>query len=169
MKSKSKCPSCSAVLAFDRANHSVVKCPKCNYKGKVADFPEIEETVVPGDLPGKIYKPGKLELIETDAEWLQKERTVNLHRGINTLGRMSPASTGNVQLPTNDSFMSKKHATVDVIMKQATGIFEHRLSDNGSMNGTFHNGDRLEKGDVIKLMPNDIIKMGHTFFKFITE
>ena len=175
MKTQSICPSCKAVLEFDRAVLSVVKCPKCAYKGIVADFKEIKiqpestNTEIIGDFFGnKLYKPGKLELLESDAEWLQKEKTVNLKRGINMLGRMSLNSTSKALLPITDSYMGKNHAIIDVIMK-ADGVFEHRLSDEGSKNGTFHNGDRLEEDDVIKLVPGDIIKLGHTLFKFIAE
>ena len=168
MKTRSICPKCKATLEFDRAVISVVKCPKCQYTGNVAEFKELEPPTEVKLQTGKLYMPGKLELIETDAQWLQKERTVDLKRGINTLGRMSPNSTATIQLPTNDEFMSKNHVTIDVIMK-ADGVFEHRLSDWKSKNGTFHNGDRLEKGDVIKLIQGDIIKLGHTFLKLISE
>lgn len=167
MKTRSTCPKCPAVLEFDRALFTTIKCPKCAYTGNVAEFKELEATEInPG--AGKFYKPGKLELIKTDAQWLAKDKIVNLQRGENTLGRKSPNSSAKIQFPTDDRFMSKLHATIDVIMKP-DGAFEHRLSDNGSKNGTFHNSDRLEKDDVIKLMPNDKIKLGHSLFKLIPE
>jgi len=170
MKSRSICPSCKAVLEFDRAVISVVKCPKCNYRGNVENFKEqAQGTELRGhSSTGKLYKPGKLELLESDAQWLQKEKTVDLKRDINTLGRMSPNSTATVQLPVADPFISRSHAIINVKMK-ADGVFEHRLSDNGSKNGTFHNSEHLEKDEIIILMPDDIIKLGHTSFKFIPE
>jgi len=155
-------------LEFDRAVISVVKCPKCGYTGNVADFKELELPTEVKPQTGKLYMPGKLELVESDAQWLQKERIVDLKRGINTLGRKSPESHATIQIPTTDEFMSRNHATIDVIMK-ADGVFEHRLSDNRSKNGTFHNGERLEKGDVIKLTQGDAIKLGHTVFKLVNE
>jgi len=171
MKTKSICPKCKSVLEFDRTAFSVVKCPKCNYTGKVADFKELEPETMPPPGPGagnKFYKPGMLELIESDAQWLQQERLVILKRGMNTIGRKSPNSTATIQLPATDEYMSKNHASIEVIMK-ADGAFEHRLSDWNSKNGTFHKGERLEKGDVIKLMQGDTIKLGHTSFKLVTE
>ena len=118
---------------------------------------------------GNFKKPGKLELIESDAQWLQEERTVSLQQGINTLGRKSPDSAATLLLPTTDTFMSRTHAMIEV-KKKADGVFEHRLSDLGSSkNGTCHNGERIETGDVIILMPNDIFKIGHTLFKIIEE
>ena len=167
MKSRSICPYCKAVLEFDRAIIKMVKCPKCSYEGNVEIFTKFEQgTYIPEKQTGKTFKPGKLEYIKSDAQWLQIERTVNLLRGINTIGRISPNSECNIQIPVTDFYMSKENSTIDVIMK-VDGVFEHRLSDKGSKNGTFHNGERLEKGDVIKLVNGDVIKMGHTLLKFI--
>ena len=165
MKTRNICPSCNVVLEFDRALHSVVKCPKCNYQGNVAYFDESIPTE-PGIF--QIFKPGKLEFVESDSLWTQDEKTVCLKRGINTLGRMSPNSTSNLQLPVNDTFMSRNHATIEVVLT-TNGVFEHRLSDLGSQNGTYYNGDRLEKDAIIRLTPGDVIKIGHTRLKFIVE
>ena len=166
MKSRSICPSCKAVLEFDRAVRSVVKCPKCKQEGKVADFEEIDVTVVTNK--NQLCNPGKLEFLESDGQWLHEETTVKLLRGINTLGRMSPKSTSSIQLPVTDSFMSRDHAIIEVVVNDRNA-FEHRLSDKKSANGTFHNGDRLEAGDVIKLMPGDTVRLGHSTFKFMSE
>ena len=169
MKSRSSCPSCKAILEFDRSNFRIVKCPKCSYEGNVEKFTNQEQgTYIPSKQTGKMFKPGKLELIKSDAKWLQIERTVNLLYGVNTLGRKSLNSTCSAQIPTTDLYMSKEHAIIDVLMK-TNGVFEYRLSDKGSKNGTFHNGERLEKGDVIKLMDGDNIMMGHTFLRFIND
>ena len=45
---------------------------------------------------------------------------------------------------------------------KSDSTFEHRLSDNGSVNGTFHNGQRMEKGDVVVMVPGDVVRIGHT-------
>ena len=133
----------------------------------MADFEESIPTEAPNQsASGKLYKPGKLELVESDARWLQAEKIIELKRGVNTLGRKSPNSASNTQLPTTDEFMSRNHASIEIVMK-ADGIFEHLLSDRGSNNGTFHNGDRLAKSDVIKLAVGDAVRLGHTTFKFI--
>jgi len=210
MKSRCTCPSCNAVLEFDRTVLSTVKCPKCAHQGNVADFKEIPmksircpkcktalkvsesivnkeitcpkckhtittgyadaQTELPVDLGNnsKLYQPGKLVLLTDDGDWLQEEKTMTLLRGVNTLGRKSPNSTSSVQLPTKDTYMSKNHAMIEVIMRP-DAVFVHRLSDNGSTNRTFHNGDPLEPGEVINLMPGDTIRLGHTILKFIAE
>jgi len=166
------CPKCSIRLKLKinpDVPKAVVACPKCKYKGYLTDFQESISTEGPIVLPAdKLYKPGKLIMIESDARWLQPDKTVALKRGVNTLGRMSPNSTSNTQLSTDDTYMSRNHAVIDVVIK-ANGIFEHILSDQGSSNGTFHNGDCLEKDDRIKLAPGDTIRLGHTVFKLIKE
>ena len=210
MKSRSTCPSCNAVLEFDRVTLNMVKCPKCAHQGKVEDFKEIpmqsihclkcktplkvskniasqyitcprcKHTITVGnpvmktELPAdeekkyKLYRPGRLELQQDDGDWLPEDKTVTLMRGMNTLGRKSPNSTSSIQLPTKDAYMSKNHAQIEVIMKP-NAVFVHRLSDQGSTNNTFHNGDPLESGEVINLMHGDTIRLGHTTFMFITE
>ena len=95
--------------------------------------------------------------------------TISLKRGINTLGRKSDNSKSNTQLPTTDPFMSKNHASIDVIYKEKTSTFEHILSDSHSKNGTFHYEQRLEAGDTILLLKDDEIRLGHTVFKIVTE
>jgi len=169
MEKLSICPKCKTrlKLTFDRVVPSMIKCPKCKYEGKITDFEESAPTEGPNLLSsGKMYKPGKLKMAHSDAQWLRDEKIIDLKRGVNTLGRMSPNSTSNTQLPTNDEFMSRNHATIEVFMR-ADGIFDHRLSDQGSSNGTFHNGERLATGDIIKLEPGDRIRIGHTTFNFI--
>ena len=176
MKSRHICPSCKVFLDFDRALLSTVKCPKCKYEGSIADYKEIAKDTVKEPAPEtepntrvkKFFTSGALEMVHSDTPWLKSEKMVNLAPGINTIGRESPNSTASLQLPTTDTFMSKNHAIIDVIMK-ANKTYEHRLSDDKSKNGTFHNDKRLEANEVVILMPNDTIRLGHTCFKFLSE
>ena len=78
------------------------------------------------------------------------------------------AFAATLPLPTNDMLMSRSHATIEVIAK-AEGLFEHRLSDLGGKNGTFHNNKLLEKNDIIILSPGDIIKFGNTSFTLLAD
>jgi pSer/pThr/pTyr-binding forkhead associated (FHA) protein len=64
--------------------------------------------------------------------------------------------------------MSRQHAVIEVVFK-TDSVFAHYLKDNNSKNGTFHNGDRLDENDVIHLMPDDTIRIGHTTFKFVAD
>jgi len=211
MKSRCICPSCKAVLEFDRAKYSTVKCPKCTQQANVNDFTEVpmadipcpyckvtlrvtktasekgmtcpkckhtitprkkievEHTAMPirSQSSNQLYRPGKLELIEGEAHWLSQENTtIVLVRGDNMLGRKSPSSTINIQIPTSDSHMSRSHAKIEVKMIEDS-TFVHYLSDAGSANGTYHNDECLESDDIIKLALGDKIRMGQTVLKFV--
>ena len=152
-------------MTFDRTKHSTVKCPTCNFTGNVADFKELDEnkTETPADKKSnqdKMYKPGKLLFLQSDVPWESTDKQITLQRGENILGRIS--------LPIKDKLMSRQHIVIDVVYKPDS-VFAHHLKDNNSKNGTFHNGDRLEQEDVIILLPNDIVQMGHTTFKFVAD
>jgi hypothetical protein len=162
-----------------------ITCPKCKCtevankymdKPPVASGTEKEETEVRTRTQtstqmngGKIYMPGKLELVDGGDCWNgSRSESITLKRGTNTLGRTSPNSSSSIQLPTTDPYMSKNHLIIDVVMKPDS-TFEHRLSDNRSMNGTFLNDIRIEQGDVIILSPGDTLRLGHTTVKFIVD
>jgi phage FluMu protein Com len=176
------CPKCNIGLSILQTQPDVsITCPKCKHIGAAGSFPDTlkstqnEEgsTEMPNSRTqlqskGKTYKPGKL-ILETDADrcW-NGSRFVefSLARGKNTLGRQSPNSSSSVQFPTTDMYMSRNHAIIEVVMN-ADATFSHRLSDNGGKNGTFHNEVIIESGEIINMLPNDTIRLGHTVFKFI--
>jgi DNA-directed RNA polymerase subunit M/transcription elongation factor TFIIS len=178
------CPKCNVGLSILQTQSDVsITCPKCKHTGAAGSFPDTpkpaqdegESTEMPNSptqlqSKGKTYKPGKL-ILETDADkcWNgSKSAEFSLARGKNTLGRRSPNSSASVQFTTTDMYMSRNHAIIDVVMN-ADATFSHRLSDNGGKNGTFHNEVKLEPGEIINLLPNDTVRLGHTVFKFIVE
>ena len=167
-----KCPHCRASMKV--AQHTAnmdFSCPKC--KKNISPKSEDEAaTALPTNMGNKdgnkMYRPGMLEMQTDEGHWKHAEKKVNLVRGVNTIGRKSPNSKSSIQLDSTDPYISKNHAKIDVVMT-AEATFSHRLSDTGSTNGTFHNGDRLEPDDLIILMPGDTLKIGRTVFKFVTE
>ncbi|MBC7195056.1 MAG: protein kinase, partial [Caldisericia bacterium] len=76
-----------------------------------------------------------------------------LKNEINFIGR-----GGNNLINIPDNFMSKQHA---VIRYTPNGLI---ISDLGSKNGTFLNGERLLKGNYKILKDGDLIKIGNTDF-----
>jgi len=168
------CPKCHVSLSINNNVLQAVKCPKCGYIGDLDTYSERPfkaDAVYTEILDNKgFYKPAKLEMIKDDGTWLlDAPKIISLKRGINTLGRKSDYSQSNTQFPTTDPFMSKHHASIDVIYKAKTSTFEHSLSDNHSKNQTFLNGMPLEIGDNIILKKDDEIRLGHTIFKIIIE
>ena len=178
------CPNCAVSLAIRPEKvTNVITCPKCKrteVSRKYTDTPpagrfeEEEEAITETTTTGlgsgsRIYKPLKLVIIEDNGTWdSAKAVDIALKRGKNTLGRFSPSSSSSIQLPTTDPYMSKNHVTIEVIMR-ADSTFEHRLSDNRSTNGTHHNGQKIEPGDVIILTPGDTLRLGRTIFRIVSE
>lgn len=176
------CIHCGANIKLKTGRDvKTITCPKCNRTELVSKFSEtpikilnkeesdLEETFVGTQIKKsvkgtvRLLRPAKLVLYkDIDNAW-QTSSVIEfpLKRGENTIGRKSSKSISSIQLPTSDGYMSKNHLIIDVIMK-SDSTFEHRLSDNGSVNGTFHNGQRIENGDVIILSTGDVIRLGHT-------
>ncbi|WP_291528413.1 FHA domain-containing protein [Bacteroides sp. UBA939] len=176
------CPECNAPFTIRQDKPpKTIKCSKCGLTNLTAKFTDVPQAVIkeaPDDIPtdtslgddsGRMYRPAKLRMQKDEGGWKGTVRDFTLVRGRNVLGRQSPNSSADIRFPTTDTYMSKNHAVIDVVMKPKDSTFEHLLSDNRSTNGTFHNGNRLEQGDEIILSPGDTLRMGRTTFLFIPE
>ena len=168
---KITCPQCKSAFAIDAEYQGDTTCSKCAYKGNIAAFRAPDAAHSKNADPNKtmfvatnaLYKPGTLVL----QKGVCQPDTITLQRGVNTIGRKSNV-TGEGLLDTADKYISKKHLHIDVVMKPDYS-FEHRLSDAGSTNGTFHNGSRLEKDEIVVLVVGDRIRIGQTEFKLVNE
>ena len=63
-------------------------------------------------------------------------------------------------IPINDGLLSRKHCSI------LPGSLGHRLLDLKSSNGTYHNGERIEKVD---LSADDVIEIGETVIVYLEE
>lgn len=169
------CPSCKAHLTLpaDKSENEnlILVCPKCNFKGNPSSFIKLQPFVSPVKQveDAKISEPtiivgpnvqmalsiGRLKEIKT-------LKIFQLHQGVNLFGRKSSSSNCDHQFSNNDSFISRKHFEVNVVFNKATLIYDHRLQDIGSVNGTVINGQKLIKGDIILLRAGDRILAGKT-------
>lgn len=178
---KVSCPSCRTQLTMNSEYEGSVTCPICKYQGNIKDFPDTalnNQQVNPSTATADVYDPNKTSInsknsvLKPGTLVLDKgscfPASITLKRGINIIGRKHELSQSTIQIETSDSYMSKRHINIDVIMKPDAS-FEHRLSDAGSVNGTFHNEDKLSEGEISILMPNDTLRIGRTTFKFIIE
>lgn len=172
-------PMCHAPLKIRTdAKQRVITCPKCHTTNSLSRFltskPEKENddinatqgpTGKNNSEDDKRYKVGALFLeVDKDNKW-KGDKVLPLKRGVNIIGRQSQYSDASLQLPTGDTFISKKHFVINVVMK-ANSTFEHQLSDNNSTNGTYHNNEQVCEGDIELLQPGDRIIIGHTVLKF---
>jgi len=179
-----KCPKCGHLVNEAKLQDYVnIKCPHCSqnlmvlnseakndflcFNVKCKKIIEPTKPFVPEF--DNLYRIGKLELLkDDDGNWLSDDKTVILKRGENTIGKKATSSASSIQLPTSDPYMSRNHAKIEVVMKP-DATFVHRFSDMGSLNGSFHNDQKLEKDDVIVLTHGDTIKLGHTCLRFVQE
>ncbi|MDR3261603.1 MAG: FHA domain-containing protein [Tannerella sp.] len=177
------CPACKVVLTIDPNYAGKLTCPKCQYNNETSAFPEycppkpdpngnkqdgsIFDTLPPEEQQdGKLIRPGILRLVESDVPC--GDRKIILKKGRNVIGRKAPNSSATIQLDTTDSFISRQHACIELVENPDKSL-EHLLSDTGSVNGTFHNREKTEKGDIVILTPGDTIRLGHTTFQFTLD
>jgi hypothetical protein len=126
--------------------------------------PDSMSTDLPDQPVGNTFaRPGILTWVKGDNPIYTP--VIVLKKGINTIGRGPQCS---IQLNSGDEYMSRIHARIELVMKPDE-TFEHLLSDAGSANGTYHNGERVGKDEAVILRLNDLIRIGHTTYKFTAE
>jgi DNA-directed RNA polymerase subunit M/transcription elongation factor TFIIS len=162
------CPACKVILSIDPVYKGVLACPRCKYSEDVSNYAPVkkgDDTIGPApDANRQLTRPAILVFAEGDCP----VQPVFLKKGINTIGRRKTGSQSSIQLETTDEFISRIHAQIELAVK-ADNTFEYLLSDAGSANGTYHNGERLEKGEVVILSLKDKVRIGHTTFQFMVE
>jgi pSer/pThr/pTyr-binding forkhead associated (FHA) protein len=167
---------------MDPQYKGTIVCPKCQHAGDASAYPAAplhppvaasqrppaEDDSVATDMPvnlsnKRLSRPGIL--VRTGGDVPAEPRMIILKKGVHTLGR-GPQSS--IQIDTADEFMSRVHARIELVVK-GDDTFEHLLSDAGSRNGTYHNGDRIGKNETVVLCLNDLVRIGHTTYQFILE
>lgn len=79
-----------------------------------------------------------------------------------TLGRLSDEAgsyRADIALESSDAYLSRKHA---IIKKYSNS---YTLSDAGSANGTYHNGNRIDIGEELVLSDGDRVLAGKTIIQ----
>ncbi len=100
----------------------------------------------------------KVETIEKETHKLY------LKEGLNTIGRKSAESESNIQIPTGDARMSRRHFYISVTGNEAKEI-SFLLYDADSTNGTILKGfkeEPLSTFDKIYLKNLDVVIAGKT-------
>lgn len=102
-------------------------------------------------------------------EVLANEKTPNqrfeLDQKYLTIGRFSSQSNlSDLSIKTADEFMSRKHA---ILRRQPNGKFT--VSDAGSLNKVHVNDNELEQSEEVYLQNGDLIRMGRTVLRYVTN
>ncbi|MBN1200181.1 MAG: FHA domain-containing protein [Bacteroidales bacterium] len=155
------CKSCNKTLQFHerilRPDQTEISCPFChrNYPIPKEFLLRILPATINHDIP-VFLEPAALKISGN-----QPETKINLKEGIHIVGRKADSSQATLQICTDDKFMGRMHARIEV-KKDAHERWNHYLKDLNSKNGTFHNDYRLQEGEITILMPGDTLRIGKT-------
>lgn len=92
-------------------------------------------------------------------------RSYSLAMGINTIGRGDSSSSASVQISTEDLYMSRNHAVIDVINTGREISHVLKFGENRQIS-IYHNGVPLNVGSNARLSNGDRIRLGHTELTF---
>ncbi len=161
------CPQCHVRLSVTNSKNEEVKRIKCPNCGKQIDIPFKRHVREDGETQlGGVPTGGETQLppvsVSRKKAYLEFNGVrYNLEIGRNTIGRKAKTSNADIQLETDDLYMSRQHAIINVRRLPNGGITTSVTNDQNK-NATTVNGMELAKADEIVLNDGDQIKMGET-------
>ena len=183
-----KCPNCQVVLDVTNSKNEQVKqitCPKCQAVLQVK-FPPQQAPLEAETYIAAPKKPmldggatqlagnsnGATQLItpkekpkESNARLVFEEQPYFLEEGQNIIGRKGNTSKADIQIDTDDRYMSRQHCSITVTTLP-DGTKKAVLSNYQNKNLTTIDGQEIETGDAIRLINGNRITMGHTTVVF---
>ena len=183
-----KCPNCQVVLDVTNSKNEQVKqitCPKCQavlqVKFPPQQAPLEAETFIAipkrpivdsgaTQLAGSSF--GATQLVtpkempkECNARLVFEDQPYFLEEGQNIIGRKGNTSKADIQIATDDRYMSRQHCSITVTTLP-DGTKKAVLSNYQNKNLTTIDGQEIETGDAIRLVNGNRITMGHTTVVF---
>lgn len=166
-----KCPSCGVVLRVTNSRNEPVKrfaCPKCSKHILVPFFKLNKERENAED--GVTLMDGKgaaqsTQLASSDlhqsCRLICEGKEYDLPIGSYSIGRQAVTSTADIQIDSQDLYMSREHALLNV-RRLADGGIKVDICNLKNKNMTQVNDYMLVQGDAIVLHDGDKVKMGNT-------
>ena len=184
-----KCPTCGKILLLaDGPNiaKATFTCPICKEKHVVGTCKRIsssspltnnnqgEETRIGGNHYGDASNSEKTQIASDNDTCIvtspqqsskgylmdEKGRSYRLRQGVNTIGRMASTSTATIQIDTDDRYMSRSHAIIEVSL--VGGQCLHLLKNGANKNPSYLNGTLIKAGDQLVLNNGDSMIFGNT-------
>ncbi|MBR1940430.1 MAG: FHA domain-containing protein [Bacteroidaceae bacterium] len=158
-KKRVKCPVCGAILkiryepAFDAKS---LKCPICGSVSKFISYQQLPLQSVANDETDYRKDEGSIGALTQ----VGNGRRYQLKIGSNTIGRKATTSNTQIQIETNDLYMSRNHA--EIIVSTSNNGFLHYFKNAQNKNNTYVNEQIIKDGDLLILEGGEIIRMGHT-------
>lgn len=137
--------------------------PDLDYKTAISSKGFI--TVVKDDPKVRNHK---LPYLHISANEFCQQQELRLSQGINIVGR-GPHINSNgakINIDCSDLKMSREHCKITVEGDEKKG-FQAFISDNESLNSTFINEKPMAKMEEIKLLEEDIVRIGKTNLKIV--
>ena len=187
-----KCPNCSVVLDVKNSKNETLKlitCPSCKAELQVKFAPQQAPLqahtfiATPKSPSRQGYDYGATQLVgrkddgstqlasptgkTMKAELCFRGVSYPLDEGKNIVGRMASTSQANVQIATDDRYMSRQHVAI-TLSTLPDGSTKAVLSNYQNKNTTAVDGQPVETGDAIRLTDGNRITMGRTTVIFKT-
>ena len=180
-----KCPYCSVQLKIkkypDNPDKAFITCPTCKHRSLFKDFATVnvdeqrysvgdenanEDVTQVGIRKPEVYTDSDKTTVNIPKRkrgtigtlTLPNEEVVQLHVGINTIGRRAQGSLSEIQFPDFDDTKksSRHHARIEVVA-QTNGQYTHILSNWENKNPTLVNDIPLEPEATAVLHDGDTI------------
>ena len=169
-----QCPNCGVVLDVRNSkmeDEKLITCPQCKAVLRVKfrhEAPLEAKTVLAGGYNGGETQLGGMKgathlasARNTLSSYLSVDgRSYPLSIGLNTVGRKAPSSQASIQIETDDRYMSRRHAKIEV--RELAGIRQAIISNDQNKNATYVDGQELQSGDAVILRDRSEIIMGKT-------
>lgn len=158
-----KCPKCGGTFEVKNVNDEkvlLITCPNPQCKAKIRLLFETDETILAqpesGECFGYIYYAGQYS---------------PLKEGKQILGRSH--SNADVHIPSGDKSMSRMHLEVDVVRLKTdrVKVLVRDIRDKAKIEKmpTKLSGSLLEAEDVLVLKHGDVLTLGNTQIKYVTD
>ena len=169
-----KCPGCGVILRVTNSKNEDEKrfaCPKCG-KHIVVPFYKLKqddgETQLDGKPGAQATQLGGANIDQKSCYLECNGKSYELSIGRNSVGRKAITSTADVQIETDDRFLSREHMVINVRRLPDGGV-KVDISNDKNKNVTRINDMILEQGDAIVLHDGDTIAIGATIMTFHTK
>lgn len=163
---KVKCPNCKSLLSINRVSgieDKPLTCPICRFKSKVSVY--LQGGLAQGrfgadDEPTQVNFHSSEKKQGTIGSLYVGNKEFALKKGQTLVGRLASTNSVDMQIPTDDQYMSRRHAYIDV--KEVNGSIEHLLRAARPKNPIKINGKVLAQEDIVVLNWGDRLVFGHT-------
>ncbi len=168
-----ECPKCKSILEVKNSKgeeSKIIKCPTCSSQLRVKFEPQ-EPIDVKTDLGGGYNDTDKTEIADRQvykkAFLVCEGKRYELTEGRHIVGRMAKNSTADVQIKTDDLFMSRHNAIINV-RKTSKGLVVS-IANHKNLNPNLVGKEKLLDGNEIVIRNGDPITMGKTIVTLLLE